>query len=193
MQITQLNRVKEYNDIDTLTTEYDGILTNLACSVDSMIIRYLGSEIFEQNTEYSFISEYSQNTYLLPFIKINSIVSLQVRQNPTDTYSTIAVNEYALLQKPYRVYYDSFVPYYEYKVVLNIGYDENSLPCDLIQCATEIVSIKFRESDVVAGKLEGRLGVKSINTHSPGGTAILTFEDVWEKWKRELSLYKVFP
>lgn len=191
--ITQLNRVKEYNDIDTLTTEYDGILTNLACSVDSMIIRYLGSEVNAQNVEYNFISEYSQNTYLLPYIKINAITSVQYRQKPTDSYTTIGVNEYALLQNPYRLYYDTFVPGYEYKVALNVGYSDSSMPCDLIQCATEIVSIKFKESDVRAGKLEGRLGVKTINTQSSGGTANLTFEDVWEKWKRELSLYKVLP
>lgn len=186
-----LDNIKEYLHIESLTSEYDNFLSTLMCGTDKLIKGYLGNEI--ELTDYSleFSPEFYYTEKALPFIKVNSITSFKERVKPTDTWTTIAATEYELLTKPNRLYYDSFKIGYYYQINMSVGYTTALLPDDLIQCATEITVIKFKESDRRAGKLEGRLGLSAINVQSAAGTTQTTFSDVWEKWKRELRHYRI--
>lgn len=188
--LTSKDNVKQYLAIESLGTEYDSIIDVFCSSATNLIENHIGNPIELQEVEYEFQLDYYSKTKTLPFTKVNSIVSLSVMDNIDYEY-TLLTDYATLIGNPYRLMaFTGFHPNYQYKAVLSVGYAV--IPDMLVQSATEIASIMFKESDVNSGKMEGRLGIKNMVVSSgTGGVSNIAYESVWEKWKRELQRYKI--
>jgi hypothetical protein len=185
--ITELNRVKQYLNLSlTCNNDYDVQLSQLCSVADNMLTNYLGTEIV-RNThyEYNFNLPYPSSHKTVPFVKLNSLHCLGMEI----LGEVFELDNARLIDN--RIIYN-FLPNVDYKAILDVGYDTNEMPEMIKQAGVEMTAIMFKESDILEGRIEGRLGVKSQSSSGvQGGNLNTTYENIWDKWKNDLKRYKI--
>jgi hypothetical protein len=183
--MVSLTNVKLYLKISG--TSLDTLLTNFINQAQTEIEKFINKNLdYGSKTIYKKVPK--ATTLLLIEDNVNSLTSVSYRDSPLDSWTAISSTLYALtLNDNYFIYYDSFAPNVEYKVVYNGGW--SAIPDDLQSVAIEMVAIKLNESS------EGKsvLGVQQIANGFSGNNETTTFADLFERrWKRILNKYKVY-
>jgi len=201
-----LDEIKGYLAIDLTDTTNDVLLNRLTASAQKEVENYLNSP-FELVSVVARKLNVRTTTYIYNDlgVKVGIFTGNQVRfyynvpvsvssiyyRADSDDDATLISDEY------YDEYFDGYVyviefsDYYNsdyiYTINLAVGWENASIPEDIMDVLIEMVSIKYLQSPLI----DKTLGLNSKATSLSGGNASDSFKDMRNEWRSRVDPYKM--
>lgn len=178
--------VQFLNKNSSIDDSLSGFLTLNIQLISDKFEQYIRHGI-KQQTYIGYYDGSGSRKLFVENFPINSIISVEYRNSPTDSWSSYYTGSATSNILCYSNHIKLYDTYFQcgsknIKIVYQAGYE--STPADIKQCALEAIQENYNHS------LYGNntLGMKSKSLTNVGST--YTYEDIWEKHKQILDNYR---
>jgi hypothetical protein len=191
--MADLITLREYKDMEGITNPKDDYnLSQLISSVSQLIKTYCGNSIIDHyavNKTEIFNMEWQTHLVQLTESPVNTIVSVEVRDSVTSSYSTVQPTDYYLDQNTDTVFYVTGSTYKNWprgpgavRVTYTAGY--LNTPLDLKLAVIDLVTYYFRD------EYKERRTLAGATLQNPGSSSQDSSVAFPDHIKRILDLYK---
>lgn len=183
-----LNLVKSYLNISN--NNNDDLLEDLINITQVEIENYCKQPI-ALTTKYLENLLIDGKDLIIPYTTPVSIIKVEYRDYGQSTYTEVDSSSYEYfmngLVKKLRILNLSYINNLIWRITATVGFDENTLPLDVLNVALQMTVKKFNDS--VKGRND--LGKASVSTSQSGASATTSYRDLYPEWYRLLTPYKL--